>query len=337
MAIDLNAPIPAGFEPGLFGPIEIPSSNRKDAPRETRKTSRGTTPMLSWHDFEIPQLLSYADNGDPAAIPVSSEKQAEQALHMFDAARFVEDLTAEQRERKRYVQSLKRDKDRADELARFLGGDLEAEDNFHLWLMRKLEQKKLAIQRKANRLLACSVIARPMDCIDCGLKGYVRWFCGCRYCRYCGDQIFRRLFAKYIRLKEIVERLMGDGGVYSAIVLATFTFTTANLGRMPRSEEIRKFNEDVRKTLRLVCKELSIQSSQFGALWCDEFGGWNDKLQDYNTNLHCHGVWLGPFLPQKLVSAVWSRVRANGDYRVVIEAVPFYHSDLISLVLSGMR
>ena len=46
---------------------------------------------------------------------------------------------------------------------------------------------------------------------------------------------------------------------------------------------------------------------------------------DYNTNLHCHGIWLGPFLPLKVLSAVWKQVRGNGDYRVAIEAVPFHH------------
>jgi hypothetical protein len=114
-------------------------------------------------------------------------------------------------------------------------------------------------------------------------------------------------------------------GFRPTVVLATFTFTTENLGRMPTSEEIRQFNEDVRKTIRLVCKRLAIKSFQFGALWCDEFGGWNNKLQEYNTNLHCHGLWLGPFFPFKLVSAVWSSVRGNCDYRVVVEEVPFYH------------
>jgi hypothetical protein len=112
-------------------------------------------------------------------------------------------------------------------------------------------------------------------------------------------------------------------GFRPGAVLGTLTFTTANLGRMPTANEIRKFNHDVRKTLQLVCQKLGIESSQFGVLWCDEFGGWNKELQDYNTNLHCHGIWLGPFLPLKVLSAVWKEVRGNGDYRVLIESVPF--------------
>ena len=197
----------------------------------------------------------------------------------------------------------------ASELEAFLAGSDDGETNFQLWLARKMNRKCRALERKANRLLNCAVTARPMDCLDCGLKGYVRFYCGNRYCRYCGNQVFVRLFAKYIRLQEIVQRLMCRDGFRPSAVLATFTFTTANLGRMPTAEEIRQFNRDVRVTLRLVCKRLEINASQFGVLWCDEFGGWNPKLQDFNTNLHCHGIWLGPFLPLKLVSAIWSEVR----------------------------
>jgi hypothetical protein len=324
VATDVNPAVQANFEPGLFGPIEIPSP-RKGQPKKKLTTARGSRPVLSWRDFVLPELVRYEDNGDPSVEFLSSFDQAEQAGHLLDAAQDLTTLADEQKERKRYVQSLKKNADSDDELTRFLAGDLEAEENFRLWLLRKVDRKKAALQRKANRLACCAVIARPMDCLDCGLKGFIRFYCGNRYCRYCGDQVFRRLFAKYIRLQAIVEQLMCRNGFRPTVVLATFTFTTGNLGRMPTAEEIRKFNEDVRTTLRLACKQLKIKASAFGALWCDEFGGWNNKLQDYNTNLHCHGLWLGPFLPSKLVSAIWTTVRGNGDYRVVVEPVPFYH------------
>jgi len=196
-------------------------------------------------------------------------------------------------------------------------------ENFQLWLAQKANRRARAIDRKANRLLNCSVTARPMDCSACGRKGFTRFYCGNRYCRYCGGQVFRRLFAKYVGLQVIVERLMFRNGFRRTAVLATLTFTTANLQRMATAEEIRKFNQDVRMTVRLVARRLGVNSAQFGALWCDEFGGWDPKLQQYNTNLHCHGIWLGPYLPLKLLSAVWRRVRGNADYRVLVESVPF--------------
>jgi hypothetical protein len=310
-------------EPGLFGPIEIPSRRQREASHGTKTSLRGTRPILSWRDFILPELVSRAENGDPGVRAVSSSEQEEQTLHLLSAAQESSGRVDRHRERKLYAQALKRAPDGSAALQRFLSGEAEAESEFDLWSLRKLERKVRALERKANRLAACSVIARPMDCMDCGLKAFLRFYCGNRYCRYFGNQIFVRLFAKYIRLQEIVNHLMICNGFRPKAVLATFTFTTANLGRMPTAEEIRRFNQDVRTTLRLVCRRLGINCSQFGALWCDEFGGWSPKLQDYNTNLHCHGIWLGPYLPLKLLSKVWTEVRGNSDYRVLVESVPF--------------
>jgi hypothetical protein len=323
LQVPANAPALQSFEPGLFGPIEISPPAQKKSARDAGRVSLGTRPVLSWRDFILPELIDHADNGDPSVKAVSSTEQEHQTLHLLSMVHELSAQVDEARERKLYVQSLKRSPENADELAAFRQGSAQAEESFGLWLARKLSRKVRALERKANRLLSCSVVARPMDCIDCGLKGYTRFYCGNRYCRYCGNQVFVRLFAKYIRLRSIVERLMCRDGFRPSAILGTLTFTTANLGRMPTADEIRKFNHDVRKTLQLVCQKLGIKSSQFGILWCDEFGGWNKELQDYNTNLHCHGIWLGPFLPLKLLSEIWKEVRGNCDYRVVIESVPF--------------
>jgi hypothetical protein len=321
MAVGPAALSPEFFEAGLFGPIQTqPACKSARSFRPTSKV-RGSRPLLSWKDFLLPELVERSDNGDPSVKAVSSAEQEQQTLQLLEIASNPHNLFYEQRERKKYAQQLRRDSDRANEVAVFERG--EGEENFRLWLSQKANRRARALYRKANRLLNCSVTARPMDCSGCGRKGFKRFYCGNRYCRYCGDHVFRRLFAKYIRLQAIVERLMCRDGFRPNAVLATFTFTTTNMDRMTTAEENRKFNQDVRTTLRVVAHELGISSPQFGALWCDEFGGWDPKLQKYNTNLHCHGIWLGPYLPLKLVSAVWSRVRANGDYRVVVQPVPF--------------
>ena len=74
MATDPNAMVSAGFEPGLFGPIEI-CPPRKPVSVETPKVARGSRPVLSWRDFVLPELVSFADNGDPTARLVSSSEQ----------------------------------------------------------------------------------------------------------------------------------------------------------------------------------------------------------------------------------------------------------------------
>jgi hypothetical protein len=77
--------------------------------------------------------------------------------------------------------------------------------------------------------------------------------------------------------------------------------------------EIREFNQDMRECVRRVLLELGIGSKQVGFLWCDEFGGWNSKKGSYNTNLHAHGVYVGPYIPQELLVKVWAEIRSEKD------------------------
>ena len=50
-----------------------------------------------------------------------------------------------------------------------------------------------------------------------------------------------------------------------------------------------------------------LKPKQYGLLWCDEFGGWNPESKAYNTNLHAHGVYVGPYIPRDLLVEVWTR------------------------------
>ncbi len=323
IALDSISIPPSLVEVDLFGTVQRTPAKKPAKSEEQTPRIRGSKAVLSFKDFLLPELVERSDEGDPSVKAVSSAEQEQQTLHLLERATEVRIAFEVDRERKRYVAQLRRDPERAAELARFKQAEIQAEENFQLWLAQKANRRARALDRKANRLLNCSITARPMDCCSCGRRGYKRFYCGNRYCRYCGNQVFRRLFAKYAGLAHIVERFMCRDGFRRKAVLATLTFTSANLHRMPTAGEIRKFNEDIRTTLQLVAHELGIKNSQFGVLWCDEFGGWNPKTQQYNTNLHCHGLWLGPFLPIKLLSAVWQQVRGNGDYRVLVEAVPF--------------
>jgi hypothetical protein len=101
------------------------------------------------------------------------------------------------------------------------------------------------------------------------------------------EQIFLRLFAKYIRLPEIVELLMLRHGFRSTAVLATFTFTTATWGGC----QPKRFGILTKMYARPFTSCVGAQVSKV-LIWClvvRQFG-WNPKLQEYNTNLHCHGL-----------------------------------------------
>src|SRR5262249_5456527 len=74
------------------------------------------------------------------------------------------------------------------------------------------------------------------------------------------------------------------------LVIAKLDLTTINLGRMPTRDEVREFNSCIKRFLRRLERALRVTSKDWGLLHCDEFGGGN-------TNLHAHGVYVGPQIP----------------------------------------
>jgi len=159
------------------------------------------------------------------------------------------------------------------------------------------------------------VTGRRLDCTAHpeGHRYYASFNCGCRYCGRCGRKIFSELFNKYMALWRIVEELVVTSGSRPVNLIATLDFTARNLDRMPLPSEIREFNEDIRACIKRVMKKLGISSDQFMFLWCDEFGGWDQKRKRYNTNLHAHGVYVGPWLPWNVLVETWIEIRKKKD------------------------
>ncbi|HWX94054.1 MAG TPA: hypothetical protein VNY29_15610 [Terriglobales bacterium] len=114
-------------------------------------------------------------------------------------------------------------------------------------------------------------------------------------------------------LWPIVKELVVRPGFRSGSVTATLDFTAVNIGRMPTPQEIRDFNQDVRACVRLALKRQGISSQKYGFLWCDEFGGRKSDSEQYNTNLHAHGVYVGPFVPHEVLLEIWMKLRATKD------------------------
>jgi hypothetical protein len=67
--------------------------------------------------------------------------------------------------------------------------------------------------------------------------------------------------------------------------------TTVNLGRMPFPSEVRAFNAAVKRFFRALARALGVKPRDIGLLYCDEFGR-------RNSNLHCHGVLVSPWIPK---------------------------------------
>jgi hypothetical protein len=320
------------FLPGFFDvdPRQLSKKNKRDHTSEPARGMRpGQKPLLSGRDFVLPELVQHAENGDLSVFVVESidEVKLQQIFRLAEQSEEpppkFEDLphTEIQLERRRYIDYLKRaprkEADRiarAEEFATWRMAGPDAESNFRLWWDRKQRRKKNALIRKANRLANCGMCGRRMDCRDHPDHVFYEEFgCGTRYCRGCGERIFASLFGKYIGLWPTVQTLLPPNGFRSKVVIAALDFTAVNLHRMPKPEEIREFNEDVHECVLRTMKELGIAASEYGFLWCDEFGGWSPKKRAYNTNLHAHGVYVGPPLPQQILAQEWAKIRAEKD------------------------
>jgi hypothetical protein len=165
---------------------------------------------------------------------------------------------------------------------------------------------ELGRESKAQRLACCARFARRIECA--GGHSFRQTFrCGLRFCRACAPQVFQELFAKYVGLERLVQKR-------PHWVLARLDFTVRNTGKMPTADAIRAMNLAVRKTLKRLLKG----KKGWGYLWCDEFGF-------ENTNLHCHGLYYGPYLPHNQVLDAWEKETkdslrasiqsARGDFR----------------------
>jgi len=279
--------------------------------------------LLQAKDFILPELVGHEEDG--SLFINGGCVDAEQVSEVFKLAEakeerreFVSLVDAErQLEKRRYKDWLKRSAKKGrcgDELDVWLMRGAEADDNFRLWWERKEDRRCTGLERKANRLANCKVTGRRLDCSqDPDHKFFGVFNCGNRYCRHCGPVIFSELFGKYMGLWPIVEKLVVRPGFRSANVIATLDFTAVNLFRMPLPKEIREFNQDVRACIKRVTTKLGISSRQFLFLWCDEFGGWDADEKKYNTNLHAHGVYVGPYIPYQELLQAWISIRETRD------------------------
>jgi hypothetical protein len=93
-------------------------------------------------------------------------------------------------------------------------------------------------------------------------------------------------------------------------VLATIDFTLKNTGKAS-PDLMRSLNGYIKKFLRALERRLKIKRSEYGLAYCDELGA-------NNTNAHAHGIYVGPWLPQKELSRLWKDV-TGGSFIIYIK------------------
>lgn len=189
------------------------------------------------------------------------------------------------------------------------------------------------LTKKAQRQIACGILGGEVHCKDQGHKFYIGYECGLRYCPICGPKLANKLFARqHDKLLFVAQQLMRCGiddcrecndaiqngrlphwppprGQKPPGVCAKLDFTLRHeTGETtpPAPERMRELNQLIKKFCRAIEKRYGIKRSEYGLAYCDELGG-------NNTNPHAHGIYVGPWLPQKKkeLSALWHEI--TGD------------------------
>lgn len=187
------------------------------------------------------------------------------------------------------------------------------------------------LEKKAQREIACGLLGGIVPCKS-GHEFFVHYQCGNRYCVRCGPKGANKMFAKHHnRLLFVSQRLMICGQkecpecdqalaekrlphwppakkTRPRVVCAKIDFTLRHdkSGELPAPERMRELNRLIKKFCRALEKRFGISRREYGLAYCDELGG-------NNSNPHAHGVYVGPYLPQKQkeLSAMWHEI--TGD------------------------
>ena len=172
------------------------------------------------------------------------------------------------------------------------------------------------LRKKALRFLNCNKCGRSGVCSRYPEehKYYIPNGCEVVFCKQCADETRRALTFEYARvILAAIERL---GGIPEGWVLARVSFTLRSDGGEIMPKRVKKFNACVRKVMLRVVGD----RKGFGMLFDDEVGfetrGHLPDLQrvSHGLNLHCHGLYFGPALPNRPTCAdCQSTVKKIGD------------------------
>lgn len=179
-------------------------------------------------------------------------------------------------------------------------GDLRIEDKNEQEFRGRVAQVLIDhdLHQKARRYLECLRYGIRLQCE--GPQQHALFavvHCDLRFCPCCGPRQFARLIEKYSPVLRSVSGQRRRGYALREITL------TCRKSASLTSAQVKKFNEDVKKALKVVAAD----AEDWGAIWCDEVG-FN------NTNLHAHILFYGPYVEQSRLAEVW---RAISGHQVV--------------------
>jgi hypothetical protein len=194
------------------------------------------------------------------------------------------------------------------------------------------------LQKKASRELACGLMGGVVTCRN-GHAFAVNYECGNRYCIECGPDRANECFAKIKgRIQLATARLLDCGnldckacywfrrgrvlddqgkqrdiphwpppktGPRARVVVAILDFMLPKAG-VPDRFTARRMNAAIKKTIRTITRRAGITRREFGYLFTDEYGA-------RNTNLHAHGIYVGPRLKFEEIRRAWRKAIGSTD------------------------
>jgi hypothetical protein len=200
-------------------------------------------------------------------------------------------------------------------------------------LLKAKRMYEFGLEKKAQRELACGILGGEVHCKN-GHSFLAPYECGNRYCTKCGPRGAQRMFARHLdKIRFAATRLMlcdkeecpecslaieekrlphwpPPRGLRPKMVCAKIDFTLKHDGTRPAPELMRKLNGFIKKFFRTLEKRYGLSRKDYGVAYCDELGG-------NNSNPHAHGIYVGPWLPQKNkeLSAIWRET--TGDSFII--------------------
>ncbi len=173
------------------------------------------------------------------------------------------------------------------------------------------------LKKKAFRYVDCEMRGEKTECsrYPAHHRFFKRYHCMNRFCSKCGKVHRARLYSHY---SPVLAAFLNDCPSLPFHTLARVNFTMRCDGVVPTREQVRAFNQAVRKTIRkavrVVLKERAKAGDEwarsafksrkvvYGILFSDEVGFESRghvpdaKRKAHGLNLHAHGVFYGPFL-----------------------------------------
>jgi hypothetical protein len=200
-----------------------------------------------------------------------------------------------------------------------------------LKLDKAQELYMLGLRKKAQRELACGLLGGEARCSCRSFR--VAYRCNHRFCVDCAEAYSRSLFKRaWTRLQPIAAVLCPCWPVHPGAdirngpVMAKIDFTLRTTGLLSTAGRQRELGRSIKQFFRVCESEFRIPRDRYGCAvhmeTSQEANGRTKRGREVLGNMsHAHGVYVGPWLPNKKrqLARIWRQVSPDGSFSVSIK------------------